>query len=1034
MAAAAIYTVGYGRGTSRIPFGMVFCLAVVFLLAVIPPAAAAPAAGFTASPTSGNVQLPVQFIDQSAGSPTGWAWYFGDENYTAPWSYINVNSVTARYGQSVVAMPDGSILAIGGSDGSVLYNDTWRSIDKGMTWSPVNATALWAARSGQSTVAMPDGSIVMMGGFDGISYKNGTFRSTDEGATWTRMNKNASWPSRTGQGVVALPDGNIVLMGGYDGTFLYNDTWRSTDNGVTWTEMSASAPWNAREVFTSNVLPDGSIVLIGGDGNSDGLIASGNRLACNDVWRSTDEGATWTPMTRTAGWGSRDYESSVVTPDGRIFLMGGINGLGYQNDVWVSSDKGASWKQNPAAGWTARSGQSSVVLPDGTIVVVGGSDGSGRKFDAWNLATAESTVQNPGHVYTRAGTYPVTLQVYDAGGYTRMQKGAYITVSAYPVPVVDFSADSTSGTAPLIVQFTDASANTPTGWAWYFGDENFSGSWSQLGYGPWPARQGQSAVVTPDGSLVLLGGGYNDTWRSTDRGTSWTQVTAAIPGMTARSGQSAVATPDGSIFIIGGYSNSPPQFYKNSTWRSVDNGATWTKVNGTTAPWPGRQGLGAVALPDGSIVIMGGDDGTILYNDTWRSTDNGVTWTQMTGNAPWAGRDIFGCGVLPDGSIVLIGGDGNTFANRLAYNDVWRSADKGATWTLMTSSAKWTRTDGESTVVMPDGSIVLMGGINQSGYKNDIWRSTDMGATWTPVVAHAGWTARSGQSSAVLNDGSIVLVGGTDSGGQRNDIWRLATAGSLVQNPSHTYTAAGTYQVALQATNAGGSASLRKAGYITVGGGAQNQTGNLHLSPVSTQIVAGNTARVTVILDNASAGLSGYNISVSTDNLAVGHFINVTYPSWVNMSSNSTLESGSAWFKAVDLTGGSGTRNITLLTLAVSGDAPGTMNLSVSANTVDDRSGGRYTLSTGSGQITVVGLLSFPRPGGGTFSTPTDPDNDGRYEDLDGNGWIGFNDVVVLYNNLENVGTGAYGPIGYYDYDNSGFIGFNDIVRLYTKV
>jgi len=37
-------------------------------------------------------------------------------------------------------------------------------------------------------------------------------------------------------------------------------------------------------------------------------------------------------------------------------------------------------------------------------------------------------------------------------------------------PVAAFSADVTSGDAPLTVQFTDASTNTPTSWDWDFGD------------------------------------------------------------------------------------------------------------------------------------------------------------------------------------------------------------------------------------------------------------------------------------------------------------------------------------------------------------------------------------------------------------------------------------------------------------------------------------------------------------------------------------------------------------------------------------
>jgi len=42
------------------------------------PAVAAPVASFTASPTSGTAPLNVAFTDTSTGSPTSWAWDFGD--------------------------------------------------------------------------------------------------------------------------------------------------------------------------------------------------------------------------------------------------------------------------------------------------------------------------------------------------------------------------------------------------------------------------------------------------------------------------------------------------------------------------------------------------------------------------------------------------------------------------------------------------------------------------------------------------------------------------------------------------------------------------------------------------------------------------------------------------------------------------------------------------------------------------------------------------------------------------------------------
>jgi PKD repeat protein len=169
---------------------------------------------------------------------------------------------------------------------------------------------------------------------------------------------------------------------------------------------------------------------------------------------------------------------------------------------------------------------------------------------------------------------------------------------------------------------------------------------------------------------------------------------------------------------------------------------------------------------------------------------------------------------MPDGSIVLMGG----YDGVGGKNDTWRSTDNGATWTLVNASAGWTARWGHSSVAMPDGSIVLTGG-DAGVNKNDVWRSTDYGATWRQVNASAGWTARNAHTSVVMPDGSIVLMGG-NAGGYKNDVWRFMPAGSSVQNPSHTYTALGIYQVALQVYNASGYNSTRKTGYISVTGPA----------------------------------------------------------------------------------------------------------------------------------------------------------------------------------------------------------------------
>jgi PKD repeat protein len=81
-----------------------------------------------------------------------------------------------------------------------------------------------------------------------------------------------------------------------------------------------------------------------------------------------------------------------------------------------------------------------------------------------------STLQNPTYVYAAAGTYTVTLTATNGDGSNALAKQAYVTVNPKTPPVANFTADVTSGNAPLTVNFTDLSTNTPTSWSWQFGD------------------------------------------------------------------------------------------------------------------------------------------------------------------------------------------------------------------------------------------------------------------------------------------------------------------------------------------------------------------------------------------------------------------------------------------------------------------------------------------------------------------------------------------------------------------------------------
>ena len=94
----------------------------------------------------------------------------------------------------------------------------------------------------------------------------------------------------------------------------------------------------------------------------------------------------------------------------------------------------------------------------------------------WNFGDGSyDTSQNPYYIYSGAGSYSVELTASNSEGSDTLTRTNYITVSSSEVaPVADFVGTPTSGTAPLIITFTDTSTGSPTSWNWSFGDGNFS--------------------------------------------------------------------------------------------------------------------------------------------------------------------------------------------------------------------------------------------------------------------------------------------------------------------------------------------------------------------------------------------------------------------------------------------------------------------------------------------------------------------------------------------------------------------------------
>ncbi len=463
-------------------------------------------------------------------------------------------------------------------------------------------------------------------------------------------------------------------------------------------------------------------------------------------------------------------------------------------------------------------------------------------------------------------------------GYGMVNADAAIGNTGPVAPTADFAGTPTSGQYPLNVVFTDLSSGGPTSWSWTFGDGGSSTAQN-------PSHT-YTAVGTYSVSLTVSNSEGSDSVTMTDYITvtappaptaafSGSPTSGSYPLTVSFTDQSADSPTSWSwIFGDGGSSTAQNPSHEYTAAGTYDVSLTVSNANGSDSLT--RTGYITVTEPGVTTFVTASGENSVLgtvsgsYASTTVSDGVNETITEVlyTGHPrkqySYAQHEWFFD--LPAGGAATFLLEAARSNNTDNDNFAFEYSTDGVNWVALATISSAT----EQTFAIDCGT--LSGAVTVRATDTDRnWYATSLDMLYVDYMA---FELGDVQPVAPTADFAGTPVSGeyplavqftdTSAGDPTSWSWTFGDGGSsTAQNPAHTYTAAGSYTVSLTATNAQGSDTVTRTGYITVTepgtGGSTMHVDSILVSRVISGRKYYGHASVTIV-DGSGAPVSGASV------------------------------------------------------------------------------------------------------------------------------------------------------------------------------